>query len=382
MSEKKMPENLIELLNQMKEEGIPKEQYKKRIDCFLSFKAAKNAVPYSGTFELTPLCNLNCQMCYVHLSKAQIHDDLLLNVEQWKYLIRQARNLGMQKATLTGGECLTYPQFDELYLYLHSLGVDVTVLTNGILLNDKRIQFFKEHPPIAIRVTVYGSSNEAYEKVTGYRQFDTVWNNINMAKEANLPISIAITPSIFMEYDADALVEKVHSLGLEYIINSGLFEPRENTGRQELGIEASGETYIRMYKKSRILKGKECIPVSCEQVPEPKTDGLERYGIRCGAGRNGFQMNWKGEMFACVNLPLFHEEPLRDGFEVCWKRIHQKVMQMRIPAECAGCSYEYLCVCSAVHLQNGSAAHCKSDWCQHTKKLVAEGIFELPGESV
>ena len=24
-------------------------------------------VPYSGSFELTPLCNLDCKMCYVHL---------------------------------------------------------------------------------------------------------------------------------------------------------------------------------------------------------------------------------------------------------------------------------------------------------------------------
>ena len=35
-------------------------------------EAAKNArghdTPISGDFELTPLCNLDCKMCYVHLA--------------------------------------------------------------------------------------------------------------------------------------------------------------------------------------------------------------------------------------------------------------------------------------------------------------------------
>ena len=35
---------------------------------FLSFKARDKAIPISGSFELTPLCNLDCKMCYVRLS--------------------------------------------------------------------------------------------------------------------------------------------------------------------------------------------------------------------------------------------------------------------------------------------------------------------------
>ena len=32
-------------------------------------KAARNRIPLYGVLELLPLCNLNCDMCYVHLSK-------------------------------------------------------------------------------------------------------------------------------------------------------------------------------------------------------------------------------------------------------------------------------------------------------------------------
>ena len=35
---------------------------------YLYQKAAAAGVPLSGTFELTPVCNMDCKMCYVRLS--------------------------------------------------------------------------------------------------------------------------------------------------------------------------------------------------------------------------------------------------------------------------------------------------------------------------
>ena len=38
---------------------------------YLHAKAARQGIPLSGTFELTPLCNMNCRMCYVRMSREQ-----------------------------------------------------------------------------------------------------------------------------------------------------------------------------------------------------------------------------------------------------------------------------------------------------------------------
>lgn len=35
-------------------------------------KAFADGIPISGTFELTPRCNFDCKMCYVHLKPEQI----------------------------------------------------------------------------------------------------------------------------------------------------------------------------------------------------------------------------------------------------------------------------------------------------------------------
>ena len=111
---------------------------------YLEKKARKMNVPLFGQFELTPLCNLSCKMCYVHRTENQMAGLSPLPPAVWKELMAQAFSAGMFEATLTGGECLTYPGFDELYLYLQSLGCQITVMTNGVLLNEERLRFFGE----------------------------------------------------------------------------------------------------------------------------------------------------------------------------------------------------------------------------------------------
>ena len=87
---------------------------------FLSLKSRDAGIPFSGHFELTPLCNFNCQMCYVHMTKEQMGNEVVLTVDQWKDLICQAWLAGMFVCTLSGGECLVYPGFEEIYLYLQN----------------------------------------------------------------------------------------------------------------------------------------------------------------------------------------------------------------------------------------------------------------------
>ena len=41
---------------------------------YLYRKACLKNIPLSGTFELTPRCNLNCKMCYVRMTKQEIED--------------------------------------------------------------------------------------------------------------------------------------------------------------------------------------------------------------------------------------------------------------------------------------------------------------------
>lgn len=114
-------------------------------------QAARQGIPIHGHFELTPRCNFDCKMCYVHLQEGQMKGVKELSFDEWKKIIDQALDEGMIFASLSGGECLTSPYFNEIYTYLHSRGVLITVLTNGYFL-DKKMPLFKIYPPAYIQV--------------------------------------------------------------------------------------------------------------------------------------------------------------------------------------------------------------------------------------
>ena len=191
--------------------------------------------------ELTPLCNLNCKMCYVHLTPQQMGERRLLPTDVWLNLIDQAEKAGMTKAALTGGECLTYPGFDEIYLHLQTLGIRTAVLTNGVLLNEDRIRFFQRYPPALIQITLYGASEEEYEQVCGTRHFETVLANSRRAQEAGLSLFIAITPNRFLTDGGEALLKLAVSLDIPYNSNSCLFTPFPGTGREKDSVDMEME---------------------------------------------------------------------------------------------------------------------------------------------
>ena len=180
--------NVIQFLEELREENGKKIWTYRSLARYLDHKAREQGVPLTGQFELTPLCNFSCRMCYVHLGADQLAGRELLPVGQWKLLMHQAWEAGMIHVTLSGGECLLYPGFEELYLFLHSLGCDITVLTNAYLLDEKRLEFFRRHRPALIQVTLYGWNDDVYERVTGVRGFTTVEQNVRRAIEAGFNV--------------------------------------------------------------------------------------------------------------------------------------------------------------------------------------------------
>ena len=375
------PKDAYEYLDMLRRQNKKEFQSFSAFSEYLESKARKQGVPIHGQFELTPLCNLSCKMCYVHLSADQLQGRSLLPAESWKDLMHQAFEAGMFQATLTGGECLTYPEFDTLYLYLHSLGCQVDVLTNGILLNEERIRFFKAHPPGLIQITLYGWNDDVYERVTGRRAFHTVHENILRVKEAGLPLLLTVTPNKFLGEDVFETIRLARSLSDDILINTSLFVPEEEPWRMKASDEPDAAFYARILRFDQELRGItpqerpiDELPLPggpCSTCPEP--------GLECGGGRSGFVITWKGEMRICNRLAP-RSYPLRDGFAKAWKTIHHTAENWPRPAACSGCAYEAVCnKCAAEVLKYAAPGERPEALCERTKYMASRGILALPG---
>lgn len=334
-----MPDSLKEAMDILDAKGIQDYRRYQTMQRYLVVSAWEKNVPISGSFELTPLCNFDCKMCYVHLSRGQLNGQELLSVEQWKEIMSQAVEAGLMFAELTGGECLSYPGFTDVYLHLLSMGVQVTVLTNGSLITNEYIELFKTYTPSHIQITLYGSSEEAYKRVTGKEAFHKVIRNITALKEAGIPLLLTITPSRYMMEDARALKELVDRLDIPYAAGNMLLKAHEETGRRLEDFDITAEEAIevtRLFAHKPVVQREVALSMGVSPMAAD-------HGMPCGAGRNGYVITWNGEMTLCPTYRPVRVDVLQKGFHDAWRTVNEVARNYKIPDKCSICEYKTRC---------------------------------------
>lgn len=125
--------------------------------------------PTNGTFELTVRCNLQCKMClfrhhereYRRLKKEE------LTAEQWISLGQQAADAGTLHLLITGGEPMIRTDFCDIWKGLYRQGFLLQLYTNATMITPEIMDVLRRFPPHKIGVTLYGVSEDTYQKVCG-----------------------------------------------------------------------------------------------------------------------------------------------------------------------------------------------------------------------
>ena len=132
-------------------------------------RAKRVRTPANGSIELLPLCNMNCDMCYVRLSRREMEaQGRLRTAEEWLEVGRQMKEAGVLFLLLTGGEPFLYPEFRKVYLGLRQMGMILTINTNGTLIDEDLAAFFGKYKPRRVNITLYGADDGAYERLCHY----------------------------------------------------------------------------------------------------------------------------------------------------------------------------------------------------------------------
>lgn len=318
---------------------------------YLKQKAWEKGIPLTGTFELTPGCNLDCKLCYKYLDKGQMKQGEL-TTDQWISLIDEACDAGMMFATLTGGECLLYPGFRQIYEHLQSRGILISILTNGTLLDEETVDWLAERSPLRVQISVYGSSPERYKAITGNGDaFYKVDKAINLIKQAGIPFTLAITISKQLVGDFEAILKYCFlKEPLSCKIAELPFEARKETGRKYDDYAPTLDEQIEVFKIRSELEGRNIIPFSCEEELPAKSSISEddninsSKGISCSAGRNGFFVTWDGRMLPCDTFDFTEAFPLKDGFPAAWHYINNRSCEYNMPAGYLNCTYKRVCI--------------------------------------
>ena len=381
----KLFESVTELLEDLDSNGITGIQKVRHVESFLMRKSRLHGRPYCATFELTPLCNFDCKMCYMHLTSEQMRlNGRMLTTEEWLDIARQAVDAGVTNVDLTGGECLTYSGFKEVYLYLISRGVHVSVLTNGQLISQEHVQLFTKYKPAVVQISLYGSSEEAYFNVTGKKAFQDVITAVKQLERAGIRVRMSVTPNRFMQDDASALLDLLHKMNVDYSIGTTTFPARPETGRDIANFIVDNEAYVRICKLETEYRKSLAERLSLESVKPYlyRIKGQETFeGAPCAAGTAHFHINWKGEMTPCIGFHAVTKSVIDSDLETAWKWIREQMMQYRPPQECQSCAFQNDCNGCAAEKSGGVLNGALNTWVCKRQKETKDSDMRLLGET-
>lgn len=324
---------------------------------YLTAKARRARIPLSGTFELSPVCNLDCKMCYVRKTAGEVaaHDRPILTLEQWKQIADDAYNAGMLFLLLTGGEPFLWPDFRALYTYLIDKGFALSINTNGTLITDATVAWLREKPPVRLNITLYGASDEAYERLCGVKgMYTRVRENIDRLLAAGISVKLNASMTPYNVADMAGIVEFARERDLLVEAATYMFPPirrdAEAVGQADRFTPEQAALYSLEYRRLT-MKPEEyrqylthasqgtVPPLGLDESCVDPIDGQ----IRCQAGFSSFWITWDGWMTPCGMMP----EPKADiaglGFGEAWKQTVRSGEEIRLSGLCRECPDKELC---------------------------------------
>lgn len=308
----------------------------------LAKQCASLRIPQSGTFELTPLCNFHCKMCYVRLDKNQMEKQgRMLSAQEWINLGKSAIEAGTLFLLLTGGEIFSRDDFQEIYEGLSELGFVIVLFTNGYLINDDTIEYLKKMPPAKLRITMYGASDETYERVCGIKNgYTVVTKVIEKLVEAGIPVGIAMTIIKENSDDFEAVQAYAKSLDLQFNYTYEIEKPvRGARSEAECVRYDYGNATELMHKNKDEID--QMFPKGNNRMIFP--NATNKVADVCGAMNRCFWITWNGKMSMCTLISSIQEDILQLDFKKAWNQLCDRLSELKRPDKCNGCQYINFC---------------------------------------
>lgn len=324
-------------------------------------EAFQKAIPITGTFELTPRCNFQCQMCYVHLNEEEIKSyGKELTAEEWIRIAEEAREAGTTWLCITGGEPFLHPEFEQIYIKLSEMGFFITLQTNGSMIEQYK-ELLDVYPPRKVKITLYGSNNDVYEAVCKVKNgFTKVDRGIQILKELNIPVQLISTVIKQNENDVKRMAFYAYIHELPWMANKGIRLSVRGASNKKI----SETRILSDVDKERIRYLLENDIVKTEWKP----------CMHCKDYRLGYWVTWNGIMRFCglMNEPNIS---LREkDFSNAWKELIQYEDNLEWPKECKVCKVRQVCVkCAAtLNTECGSLHTVTDEFCNRIKRYYDE----------
>lgn len=251
--------------------------------------------PERVEFLITKHCNLSCKHCFE--GSAPLIPTKSFTYTDMKRFVEQLEIAGIKTLKITGGEPFSHPNIDGLLELLVKIHFETMILTNALLLNDKRIETIKKGN-IQLGISLDGISSSTHDFIRGKGCFVKLIKILEKLSRNNVVFSITCTVNkknfseinelidfVFNKISANTLIiSRLRPIG-RAVDNFGLIlNSAENDFIQKLCVE-KGKTY-----------GKRLI-LADDSTMKAKSSGNR---IACSAGNSIFALDENFNVYPCV----------------------------------------------------------------------------------
>jgi radical SAM protein with 4Fe4S-binding SPASM domain len=355
-------------------------------------RARHTHTPINGSLELLPICNMNCDMCYVRLSREEVQSlGGLHTADEWITVGQQMKEAGVLFLLLTGGEPLLFPDFKRLYMELRSMGFIITINTNGTLVDEEWADFFGRNKPRRVNITLYGANGEEYSRLCHYPAgFEKTVRGIRLLRQAGVDVKISCSVTKVNQYS----LKQIFALGDEldapvhidpYMVPA--VRERKKPFSEQARISPQDAARVSMealklqFPEDMLRQYVEQAAERAEDPDFPRGDGH----ISCLAGNCSFTVNWQGLMRPCVVLSEPSASVFEKGFAQAWTEIGSAAKKLVISPKCTACRFKPICkTCAAAAVsETGDYEGIPEYLCQFSEeyyRIIKEMLEAFHGE--
>ena len=157
----------------------------------IMIKDKQNRIHNYLRISLTEKCNLRCTYCMPAEGIPLLPSAALMSATEIFDIAQTFVTMGVNKIRLTGGEPLVRKDFTEILRKLSTLGAEVAISTNGILV-DKYIPLFKELGVKKLNLSLDSLDPIKFRQITRRDHFKKVMQNLDLLLNEGFEVKINV----------------------------------------------------------------------------------------------------------------------------------------------------------------------------------------------
>jgi MoaA/NifB/PqqE/SkfB family radical SAM enzyme len=192
------------------------------------FQTSPSYLPNAPTkvyFDMTYLCNLNCKHCITNSTpwkdtRKELHSNRIFEI------LDELAEIGVQDIIVGGGEPLMHPYWFFLFKHIGDSGMNLTIATNGLLLNERNLQYLRTIKPFDTCISFEGGRT-LHTSIRGKDAYDRALKGLKNLVKNKLKTSARLTYCKGADAEIEQLFADIAETGCK-ILNISMIK---NVGR-------------------------------------------------------------------------------------------------------------------------------------------------------